>query len=487
MSGYWGGPGIARPRCSTALRGDAGSVCITPVEFRVSVFRNADADGRVFAYSRHQARYPWRNHFSRGAFARKVDVQLRFKKKPDLPIARQSAPNRERRTLLKPILFVKQRFEHRPDAEHIQVLIRLGIVSTSMVYFHSAFFANNAANAEYVLLARWAVSIAFIITLALFVAVVVWPGVSVARRIVGLIHDVVTISTAMFLGEAGAAAVAAIYLWVTLGNGFRYGIAYLYGCAILSIVGFGAVFMLSDYWHEQRLLSINILILLALIPPYVGGLLKSLREAEALLKQRASFDGLTGLMNRVEFEQNIAAILASRQNGHFMLFCDLDHFKAVNDSAGHAAGDKLLADVGQIIQECVRHDDLTARLGGDEFAVFLKNCPQDRVRAIAESIRSSISGYRLAWSTDYYSVGVSVGAAPSAAVKDIESLFRLADAACYAAKNAGRNQIHVIDARACVEDTQSIRSTMDNASSASGNSARIGATSGRTAINRPRR
>ena len=369
--------------------------------------------------------------------------------------------------MLRPFVFIKRRFEHRPDAEHIQVLIRLAIVSTAMIYFHSSYFASNAENAEYAMLARWAVSIAFVITIALFVAILVRPGVSVARRVVGLVHDVVAISTAMFLGEAGAAAVAAIYLWVTLGNGFRYGIAYLYGCAVLSFLGFGSVFVFSDYWHEQRLLSINILLLLALIPPYVAGLLRSLQEAKALLKERASFDGLTGLMNRVEFEQNVARIMSISQDGHFLLFCDLDHFKAVNDAAGHAAGDKLLVDVGRIIQECVRNDDLTARLGGDEFAVFLKKCPQDRVRVITESIRNAISGYRLAWSTEYYRVGVSIGAAPSTAVKDMESLFRLADAACYAAKNAGRNQIHIIDARACLEDTKAIRKLTARARSAS--------------------
>ena len=359
-----------------------------------------------------------------------------------------------------PLLFVKQRFEHRSDAEHIQVLIRLAIVSTAMLYFHSAFFANNADKAGFVILARWAVSVSFVITIALFLAVVVRPGMSVARRVLGMIHDIVGVSTAMFLGEAGAAAVAPIYLWVTLGNGFRYGVAYLYACAALSIVGFGVVFLLSEYWREQRMLSVNILILLAVIPPYVGGLLKSLREAQAELKKRASFDDLTGLMNRVELERKMAAIFSTGRDGHFLLFCDLDHFKAVNDQAGHAAGDKLLADIAQIIRESVRTDDLTARIGGDEFAVFLNNCPHDRVRAIAESIRNSISGYRLAWSTEYYGVGVSVGAAPSAAVKDIASLFRLADAACYAAKNSGRNQIHVIDERACVDDTQAIRAMM---------------------------
>jgi len=355
------------------------------------------------------------------------------------------------------IRFLHHRFVNRDDAEHVQVMIRIAIVSTAMVYFHSDYFATTADNAQLVVPARWAVSIAFSVTMALLVALLIQPGISVTRRIIGLVHDVTAISTAMFLGEAGAAAVAAIYLWVTLGNGFRYGTAYLYGCAVLSIVGFGSVYLFSDYWHEQSTLSINILILLAVIPPYVGKLLTSLHAAKAELKQQASFDGLTGLMNRAEFEQSIASILATKQNGHFLLFCDLDHFKAVNDAAGHAAGDKLLTDVGQVIQECVRRDDLTARLGGDEFSVFLKNCPQNRARAIAEAIRNAVSGYRLAWSTEYYSVGISVGAAPSAAVKDMASMFRLADAACYAAKNGGRNQVHVVDAQADVADTQAIR------------------------------
>lgn len=363
--------------------------------------------------------------------------------------------------------FVRQRFEHRPDAEHIQVLIRLCIVFASFVYFHSPLFTASANDAEYALRVRWVVYAACLISLSLFVAILIQPGVSVVRRVVGILHDVITVSIAMFLGEAGAAAVAAIYLWITLGNGFRYGVEYLYGCAVLSIAGFGTVFLFSDYWRDQYMLSINILILLAMIPPYVAGLLKSLRKAQALLRQRASFDGLTGLMNRVELEQNMAAILAQQREGHFLLFCDLDHFKAVNDAAGHAAGDRLLTDIGRIIQECVRSDDLTARLGGDEFAVFLKNCPQERVQAIAESIRSAVSGYRLSWSGESYSVGVSVGAAPSAAVKDMGALFRLADAACYAAKNAGRNQVHVIDQRARIEDTQAIRTQVPQGTSQS--------------------
>ena len=346
------------------------------------------------------------------------------------------------------------RLANRADAEHIQVAIRIAIVSAAFVYVHSDYFA---ASAENVLLAHWAGSIALGITIALAVAVLIDPDISVARRIIGMVHDVIGISAALFLGEASATGVAAIYFWVTLGNGFRYGTRYLYGCAAFSIAGFASVCLFSNYWQRQEMLSLNILILLAVIPPYVGRLLTSLHKAKAQLKHQASVDGLTGLLNRAEMEQSIEANLARQHGGHFLLYCDLDHFKTLNDVAGHAAGDQLLIDIGRIIGDCVRSDDLTARLGGDEYCVFIKNCPPEKAREIAENIRNSVSGYRLAWGTEYYSVGISIGGAPSSAVMDMDSLFRLADAACYAAKNAGRNQVHIVDPQIHVTDTQVIR------------------------------
>lgn len=355
------------------------------------------------------------------------------------------------------IRFLRQRLANRADAEHIQAAIRIAIVSAAMVYFHSDYFAANSNNEEHVTLAHWAVSIAFGITIALAIALVIEPRVSIARRIIGMIHDVAAISAALFLGEASATAVAAIYLWVTLGNGFRYGTRYLYGCTALSIAGFGSVCWFSDYWHRQETLSLNILILLAVVPPYVGRLLTSLHKAKAQLKHQASVDGLTGLLNRSELEQSIEAILARQHDGHFLLFCDLDHFKTLNDLAGHAAGDKLLVDIGRAIEACVRSDDLTARLGGDEFCVFIKKCPPQKAREIAENIRNTVSEYRLAWGSEYFSVGISIGVAPSSAAKDIGSLFRLADAGCYAAKNAGRNQVHIVDPQMNIADTQIIR------------------------------
>ncbi len=276
-----------------------------------------------------------------------------------------------------------------------------------------------------------------------------------------MVHDVAAISSSIYLGEGAGAAVAVIYLWITLGNGFRYGIRYLYACAILSIAGFSVVYALSEYWQGQRLLSLNILLTMLIVPPYVGSLLKSLHSARDALQHQASTDALTGLLSRMEMETAIESLFMGNGSGHVLLFCDLDRFKEVNDVAGHAAGDKLLTDIGEIIRKSVRRDDLSARIGGDEFCILLHDCDLEKGREIAEEIRSKTTGYRLAWGTDYFSVGVSIGVAPSGAVNDAESLFRLADAACYAAKNAGRNRVHVVDPRTGLLDTQKIRRIFD--------------------------
>ena len=355
------------------------------------------------------------------------------------------------------IQYLRHRLSNRADTEHTQIVIRTVIVSLAMLYFFSDFFAIVSSDPANVVSARWAVSIAFVITIGLAIALVISPRTSVPRRIVGIFHDVTAVSIALFLGESLTTSMVAIYFWISIGNGFRYGSKYLCAGAALSLAEFSGVYFFSDYWRQHGTLSITVLIMLVAIPPYVGRLLASLHKAQAQLKYQASIDGLTGLLNRAELVQGIEASLALQHGGHFLLYCDLDHFKELNDAAGHAAGDKLLVDIAQIIESGVRGDDLVARLGGDEFCVFIRNCPPDRVREIAESIRNSVAGYRLAWGTEYFSVGISIGAAPSSAVNDVKSLFRLADAGCYAAKNAGRNQVHIVDPCIDVADTQAIR------------------------------
>lgn len=361
----------------------------------------------------------------------------------------------------KALVSLKQRLANRPDSEHGQAIVRLVIVSIVLVYFFSGFFASRMDEAS-LKLTRMVVVLSITISTAIFGAIVWRPAKSVARRVFGMAHDVAAISSSIYLGEGAGTAVAVIYLWITLGNGFRYGIRYLYACAVFSIAGFSVVYTLSEYWQGQGLLSLNILLTMLIVPPYVSSLLKSLHSARDALQHQASTDTLTGLLSRMEMETAVESLFMGDSSDYILLFCDLDRFKEVNDIAGHAAGDKLLTDIGEIIRKTVRRDDLSARMGGDEFCILLHGCSLEKGREIAEEIRSKTTGYRLAWGTDYFSVGVSIGVAPSGAVNDAESLFRLADAACYAAKNAGRNRVHVVDPRTDLLDTQRIRQLFDD-------------------------
>ena len=356
---------------------------------------------------------------------------------------------------------LRQRLAARTDSEHGQSLVRILFVSIVLFYFYTDYFVSRV-DAASLYAARVIVAISLAMSLGIFVAIVSRPGKSVFRRLLGMVHDVTAISAGIYLGEGAGAAVAVIYLWITIGNGFRYGVPYLYASAAASLGGFATVYLSSEYWQSQVPLSLNILLTILIVSPFVGSLLRSLHTARDLLQQQASTDALTGLLSRMEMEAAMKALFKGDHSGHALLFCDLDRFKEVNDVAGHAAGDKLLTDVGEIIRKSVRRDDLCARMGGDEFCVLLHDCALEKSREIAEEIRSKVTGYRLAWGTDYFSVGVSIGVAPSGAVNDAESLFRLADAACYAAKNAGRNRVHIVDPRTDLLDTQRIRGIFED-------------------------
>ncbi|MEO0576275.1 MAG: EAL domain-containing protein [Pseudomonadota bacterium] len=165
------------------------------------------------------------------------------------------------------------------------------------------------------------------------------------------------------------------------------------------------------------------------------------------LKELAETDTLTGLSNRRSFQlalENAHATAARGNHPTFLLFMDLDQFKIVNDTSGHAAGDALLKHVTEIIRENIRDIDTAGRLGGDEFALILQSCPQEKVLEIAESIRHQIDSLRFSWENEVHQIGVSIGAVPlNEDFGSLEDIKQTADAACYAAKNAGRNRVHL--------------------------------------------
>lgn len=172
-------------------------------------------------------------------------------------------------------------------------------------------------------------------------------------------------------------------------------------------------------------------------------------EATAQLAHQAMHDPLTGLPNRRAFEQALEATLAaSRRSGDqgALCFMDLDRFKIVNDTCGHAAGDELLRRITALIRQRLRVEDLIARIGGDEFALILRGCDADEARGIAESLREAIAAFRFKWEGRRFSIGASIGLVRlDGSLATTSDVLVAADLACYAAKKGGRNRVMMHD------------------------------------------
>ena len=176
---------------------------------------------------------------------------------------------------------------------------------------------------------------------------------------------------------------------------------------------------------------------------------KSHRLASRLSWQ-ASHDDLTQLINRREFERHLQSVMDSSINEnteHCLCYLDLDKFKVVNDTCGHAAGDELLKQLADIFRDNVRGSDILARLGGDEFAIILTQCKPEPAQRIAENIRLGIEDFRFGWGDTSFQVGVSIGLVMiDSSCPSISEIFNAADSACFAAKQAGRNRLHIYKA-----------------------------------------
>ena len=165
------------------------------------------------------------------------------------------------------------------------------------------------------------------------------------------------------------------------------------------------------------------------------------------LSWQASHDTLTGLANRRDFESRLertVAELQDRPRQHALMYLDLDQFKLVNDTCGHAAGDQLLRQISALLTHELRPGDVLARLGGDEFGVLLVDCDGDSAADIAERLRAAVQDLHFAWDGRPFNTSVSIGMVQIAnAEVTIEETLRAADVACYMAKEKGRNRVQV--------------------------------------------
>jgi diguanylate cyclase (GGDEF)-like protein len=164
------------------------------------------------------------------------------------------------------------------------------------------------------------------------------------------------------------------------------------------------------------------------------------------LKLQASQDPLTGLKNRRRFEEDLRTELARSRREQWagaVLMLDLDNFKQVNDTLGHAVGDRVIADIAGVLSARMRATDVVARLGGDEFAIVLPRCELDEAEEVAEAIASSIRLHTLPGEAAP-PVTASIGIATfGPETTGNEAVLSAADNAMYEAKRAGRNSIRV--------------------------------------------
>ncbi len=180
---------------------------------------------------------------------------------------------------------------------------------------------------------------------------------------------------------------------------------------------------------------------------HTNNLEEEIKERTKELQHLAVHDTITGLYNRYEFEKRLGFALkysSTASSQSIMCYVDLDQFKIVNDTSGHVAGDELLKQISLILQKSVGPKDIVARLGGDEFGILFVGNTLEEAQKKAQGILRAIKEYRFAWEGKFFVVGASMGMVPI--VRDCCSLIDVisaADAACYQAKEEGRNCIHV--------------------------------------------
>ncbi|MBA3655708.1 MAG: GGDEF domain-containing protein [Actinobacteria bacterium] len=167
--------------------------------------------------------------------------------------------------------------------------------------------------------------------------------------------------------------------------------------------------------------------------------ISALKAQEAVLRRMAERDSLTGLWNRYVLLTHLEQAVAGAGRGvvSAVLYLDVDQLKQVNDSGGHAAGDRYLQEFAAELERAVRADDVVARMGGDEFAVLMRGVPVGDLEGVAHAVRDRLSGLALS---------ASIGAAPVDGSQRSDDVIVQADRACYAAKAAGGNCVELFRA-----------------------------------------
>ena len=258
--------------------------------------------------------------------------------------------------------------------------------------------------------------------------------------ILGVVHGI------GLLGSQYPLALASLPLSLLLWSAVRYPplLTLLATSVVITCVSLMTGLGLGGFERPQTLhdsmLMMTMLVLYSIIPALLLASRQEHAHASAALQQRATRDTLTGLLNRDTFEEQSRLLLAGENETFTLLYADLDHFKLVNDSATHVAGDEMIRRVAGLFLEEFGEDTPIARTGGDEFAALL---PMDERTANTRARRllTAIEGLRVAWQGQNLGTTGSIGLATSKAPHmTFDELLSLSDAACFAAKELGGNR-----------------------------------------------
>lgn len=230
-------------------------------------------------------------------------------------------------------------------------------------------------------------------------------------------------------------------------------ITLLFSMSMLLAISAGYVSLGADLHGQHALMSLRVgVTLIALAPVVVASVMAARNQLLERLEQRANIDHLTGTLNRSGFSAqagNVLARTAAAGRPAAVLMLDIDDFKAINDTYGHAAGDKVLTVFAKRIADCLRDTDVHGRVGGEEFAIVLPDCGRSQAEAIGERIRTACGQAAIALPDGpEISATISIGLAfaPSlAGFTELSPLLDLADKALYRAKQGGKNRLDVTE------------------------------------------
>ena len=171
-------------------------------------------------------------------------------------------------------------------------------------------------------------------------------------------------------------------------------------------------------------------------------------------RKEARTDSLCQVANRKAVDETLAFLVSrfhSKKKPFGLMLIDIDHFKRINDTFGHEAGDEVLANVGKALNECVRPQDFVGRLGGDEFVLMLEGLTEATAEAVGKRIRSTIELYNFSVGRNGEStvVTLSMGLAVMNSDDSAKTLYCRADQALYRSKELGRNQLYTIVDQQC--------------------------------------